>query len=33
MMDPASEHAIENLLKSGAIKDFNWPSDVACKKA
>ena len=33
MMDPASECAIENLLKSGAIKDFNWPSDVACKKA
>src|SRR5436190_19176921 len=33
MMDPASEHAIENLLKSGAIKDFNWPSDVAHKKA
>src|SRR5438876_6538831 len=33
MMDPASEHAIENLLKSGAIKDFNWPSDVARKKA
>ena len=32
-MDPTSERAIENLLKSGAIKDFNWPSDVARKKA